>query len=158
MHSATAPRHGLSRWISIHLLSAFGWDLETAKITTQKLDDGLAVLFGVGGNIGVSIGDDGVFIVDDQFPALMPKIKAAIGELGGEGVDFAVTTHWHFDHAEGNLALGPEGTWLVAHENSREMMKDDHVINLVVAAYEQKGLPGKRLARHYLQQRYAVSP
>jgi cyclase len=107
------------------LMSAFGWDLNSTDITTQKLDNGLAVLFGVGGNIGVSTGEDGVFIVDDQFPVLMPKIKQAIGKLGGKGVDFAVTTHWHFDHAEGNLVLGPEGTWLVAHENSREMMKED---------------------------------
>jgi cyclase len=123
------------------LMSAFGWDLNSTDITTQKLDKGLAVLFGAGGNIGVSTGEDGVFIVDDQFPVLMPKIKQAIGKLGGKGVDFAVTTHWHFDHAEGNLVLGPEGTWLVAHENSREMMKKDHVINLVVAAYDQKAYP-----------------
>ena len=123
------------------LTSAFGWDLENAKITTQKIADNLYVLFGIGGNIAVSLGEDGVFIVDDQFPQVMPKIKEAISEIGGGDINFAVTTHWHFDHAEGNLTLGPEGTWLVAHQNSREMMKDDHVINLVLAAYEQKAYP-----------------
>ena len=122
------------------LMTEFGWDVNM-EVTTQKITDDLYVLFGLGGNIAVNIGEDGVFIVDDQFPVVMPKIKEAIGELGGDGIDFAVTTHWHFDHAEGNLALGPAGTWLVAHENSREMMKTDHVINLVVAAYEQKAYP-----------------
>ncbi|NND81761.1 MAG: MBL fold metallo-hydrolase [Gammaproteobacteria bacterium] len=127
------------------LTSAFGWDIENAEITTQKVTDNLYVLFGTGGNIAVSVGGDGVFIVDDQFPTLMPKIQAAIAKLGGEGVDFAVNTHWHFDHAEGNLALGPQGTYLVAQENSRTMMTGDHVINLVGAAYEQKAYPDDAL-------------
>lgn len=120
---------------------AFNWDLEGAEIRTQKVVDGLYVLFGVGGNIAVNIGNDGVLIVDDQFPQLMPKIKDAIAKMGGKEIDFAVTTHWHFDHADGNLTLGQEGTWLVAQENSRAMMQDDHTINLVFAAVEQKAYP-----------------
>ena len=122
------------------LAGAFAWDFD-ADIGVEKVTDDLYVLFGVGGNVGVSVGADGVFIVDDQFPQVMPKIKAAIAGLGGQDIDFAVTTHWHFDHAEGNLTLGPEGTWLVAHENSREMMKEDRLINLVQFAYEQKAYP-----------------
>ena len=122
------------------LMMEFGWDVNV-DIETQKVTDDLYVLFGMGGNIGVNIGEDGVFIVDDQFPVVMPKIRKAIKELGGDDIDFAVTTHWHFDHAEGNVALGPAGTWLIAHENSREMMKTDHVINLVVTAYEQEAYP-----------------
>jgi len=123
------------------LITAFGWDLDKVEIKTEKVADDLYVLFGAGGNIAVNVGEDGVLIVDDQFPQLMPKIKAAIADLGGEGIDFAVTTHWHFDHAEGNLALGPEGTWLVAQENSREMMKEDRLINLVMTAYRQEAYP-----------------
>jgi cyclase len=123
------------------LLEVFNWDLKGAKITSQKITDNLYVLFGLGGNIAVSVGEDGVLIVDDQFPELIPDIKLAIQKLGGRGVDFAVNTHWHFDHAEGNLALGPEDTWLVSQANSRAMMLDDHVINLVVASYDQKAYP-----------------
>jgi cyclase len=123
------------------LLEAFSWDLKGAKITTQKVTDNLYVLFGLGGNIAVSVGEDGVLIVDDQFPELIPDIKSAIQDLGGRSVDFAVNTHWHFDHAEGNLALGPEGTWLVSQANSRAMMLEDHVINLVVSSYNQKAYP-----------------
>ncbi|MDG1444397.1 MAG: MBL fold metallo-hydrolase [Pseudomonadales bacterium] len=128
------------------LMTAFGWDLSNATINTEKVGDNLHVLFGLGGNIAVSTGKDGVLIVDDQFPQLIPQIKSAIDEInvdakGDNEVDFAINTHWHFDHAEGNLALGPQGTWIVAHENSREMMKQDHVINLVVASYNQKAYP-----------------
>lgn len=123
------------------LLEAFGWNMADAEITVQRINDNFHVLFGLGGNIAVSVGDDGVLIVDDQFPALMPKIKAAIAGLGGANVDFAINTHWHFDHAEGNLALGPQGTWLVSQANSRQMMQDDHLINLVVLSYEQKAYP-----------------
>lgn len=123
------------------LLGKFGWSFDKTAITKQKITDDLYVLFGIGGNIAVNIGKDGVLIVDDQFPAMIPKVKGAIRELGGKGVNFAVTTHWHFDHAEGNLVLGPEGTWLVAQENSREMMKSDQIVNMVGLAYSQKAYP-----------------
>jgi glyoxylase-like metal-dependent hydrolase (beta-lactamase superfamily II) len=99
------------------------------------------VLFGVGGNILVSIGTNGVLIVDDQFPQMVPKYKATIGELGGGAVDFAINTHWHFDHADGNQVLGPEGTWLVSHENSREMMTKNNVINLGSQQRDQPAYP-----------------
>ncbi len=123
------------------LLAGFGWDLETAEIRTEKVADGLYVLFGMGGNIGVSIGEDGVLIVDDQFPELIPKVNAAIEALGGGAVDYAVNTHWHFDHAEGNLALGPAGTKIVAHQNAREDMARGGVINMVIAKYGQQPYP-----------------
>lgn len=127
------------------LMQAFGWDFDTAEIEVQTVSDSLYVLFGVGGNIAVSVGSDGVLMVDDQFPQLMPEILSAINKLGGEKVDFVINTHWHFDHAEGNLALGPAGTWVVSQANSRQMMQEDHIINLVVAAYEQQAYPHKAL-------------
>lgn len=123
------------------LLTAFGWDLEKAEIRVEKLDENFYVLFGLGGNIGVSVGRQGTLVVDDQFPELIPKVTKALTELGSKGIDFAINTHWHFDHAEGNLALGPAGTWLVAQENSREMMLSDNVVNLVSVKYLQKAYP-----------------
>ena len=108
------------------LMKAFGWDMDNAEIRHEKIYDGISVLFGLGGNIGVSIGDDGVFIIDDQFPQLMPKIEKVIAGLGGGDIDFAVTTHWHFDHAEGNQAFGTTGSTIIAHENSREFMKNNN--------------------------------
>ena len=127
------------------LMKAFGWDFESAEITTEKVGEHLYVLFGIGGNIAVSVGPQGVLIVDDQFPELMPRIKTAIEELGGGGVDFAINTHWHFDHAAGNVTLGAEGTWLVSQLKSREMMLDNHVIDLVALAYEQEASPPEAL-------------
>lgn len=115
--------------------------LRTTPITAEALGEGLHVLFGVGGAMIVSIGDQGVLAVDDQFPEMAPKYKEKIRELGGGAIDFVINTHWHFDHADGNQALGPEGTWIVAHENSRRMLLEDNVINLVAARREQPAYP-----------------
>ncbi len=123
------------------LAQAFGWDLYGAEISSEKVADGLYVLFGIGGNIGVSIGADGVLIVDNQFPQVMDKIEAALADIGGNGVDYAINTHWHFDHAEGNLALGPRGTTLVAHSNARADMAKGGLVNLVIAKYQQQPYP-----------------
>ena len=123
------------------LTAAFGWDLARTAITTEKATDNLYVLFGVGGKIGVSIGSDGALIVDNQFPNMMSKIDAAVIKLGGHNIDLAVSTHWHFDHAEGNLALGPKGTILVALSNARANMAAGGIINLVQSKYRQQPYP-----------------
>ena len=121
--------------------------LAATEIRSEQLGEGLWVLFGLGGNIGVSIGEQGVLIVDTQFPELVPKYRAAIEALGGDGIDFAIDTHWHYDHADGNQRLGPEGVWIIAHENSREMMARDKQINVVTRplipqpAYAPDALP-----------------
>jgi glyoxylase-like metal-dependent hydrolase (beta-lactamase superfamily II) len=104
--------------------------LAKMEIKTQKVGDGLYVMFGNGGNIGVSIGADGVLIVDDgQFPQLVPRNLEAIRSLGGHRVDLAINTHFHVDHADGNLVLGPTGTWFIAQANTREMLAKDRVVN-----------------------------
>ncbi len=123
------------------LLERFNWNFETTEVTSQEIGEGLHVLFGVGGNIAVSVGEQGVLIVDNMFPEMIPKVEAAIRELGGGGIDFAINTHWHFDHAEGNLAVGPAGTWIIAHEQSAAMMAEDNPINLVIAKYRQQAYP-----------------
>ncbi len=123
------------------LLEAFSWDFDTAEVTTEKVGDGLYVLFGLGGNIAASVGEQGVLIVDDMFPQMIPKVEKAIADVGGGAVDFAINTHWHFDHAEGNLALGPAGTRIVAHANSAAMMSRDNVLNMVRLRYNQKAYP-----------------
>ena len=114
------------------LLEGFGWDVETAEIRTEKIADGLYVLFGLGGNIAVSVGTDGVLIVDDQLPELADKIKAAIAELGSGDIAYVVNTHWHFDHADGNNALGPDGVTIISHDNARSDMADGGIINMVM--------------------------
>jgi len=104
--------------------------LATMEIKTEKVGDGLYVLFGNGGNIAVSVGQDGVLIVDDgQFNQLLPRTLEAIGDVGGHRVDLAINTHFHVDHADGNLVLGPTGTWFISHANAREMLAKDRIVN-----------------------------
>jgi len=121
--------------------NAFGWDFENTEITTETVAPGLHVLFGVGGNIMVSIGDQGVLMVDSQFPQMIPRISKKIAELGGDNIDFTINTHWHFDHADGNYQLGREGTWMVSQINSRRMLAGAHAVDLVSIMYEQPPSP-----------------
>ncbi len=120
---------------------------ELPEITTEKVGEDLYVLFGRGGNILASIGDQGVLIVDDQFPELAIKYRATIRELGGGAIDFVVNSHWHYDHADGNKVLGPEGSWIISQANSRDMMTKDNTINTVLRppvdqpAYPPPALP-----------------
>lgn len=127
------------------LLKAFQWDADKVDVRTEKIAEGFYVLFGLGGNIAVSSGEDGVLIVDDQFPEMIPRLQRAMRKQGDRKVDFAINTHWHFDHADGNKTLGANGTWLVSHSNSRRMMTRDNVVNLVSAAGLQESYPDHAL-------------
>ena len=127
------------------VLEAFGWDVAKAEVTTEEVEDGFYVLFGLGGNIAVSSGEDGVLLVDDQLPEMIPKLKKAMRKQGDRKVDFVINTHWHFDHADGNKALGKDGSWLVSHSNSRRMMLKGNVINLVLIAGVQEAYPPEAL-------------
>jgi len=70
---------------------------EEVEITTQRLSDTVSVLFGQGGNIGVSAGSDGVFIIDDQFSEYTDEIRAAIATISDQPIRYVINTHWHFD-------------------------------------------------------------
>jgi glyoxylase-like metal-dependent hydrolase (beta-lactamase superfamily II) len=98
------------------------------KITTEKLAEGIYVLFGNGGNIGVSVGSDGVFIIDDQFAPLTPAINAAIAELDPGKVRFVLNTHWHYDHVGGNENYGKTGAVIIAQDNVRARMSVPQVM------------------------------
>ncbi len=92
------------------------------EIKAEKLGDGIAVLFGAGGNIGVSYGPDGTVLIDDQFAPLTPKIQAAIAQLDAEPVKYLINTHWHGDHSGGNENFGKAGALIMAHDHVRERM------------------------------------
>ena len=97
-------------------------DWNAIQVTAQPIKPGVAVLFGNGGNIGVSYGEDGTFIVDDQYAPLAPKIQAAIAGLGASPVKYLVNTHWHFDHAGGNEPFGNAGAIIVAQSRVRDRL------------------------------------
>ena len=138
------------------LLQGFGWDVDAAEITIEQIADGLYVLFGLGGNIAVSIGPDGVLIVDDQLPELADRITSAIEDIGGGGINYIVNTHWHFDHADGNLALGPEGATIIAHRNARRDMAEGGMIDMVIAQYLQPPYPADALPKLTFRQDMAL--
>lgn len=92
------------------------------EIKTEQLTDSIAVLFGAGGNIGVSYGPDGTVLIDDQFAPLTPKIQTAIGALGADPVKYLINTHWHGDHSGGNENFGKAGALIMAHDHVRERM------------------------------------
>ena len=92
------------------------------EITTHEVAPGIYMLVGAGGNIGVSVGEDGVFMIDDQFAPLTGKITAAVAALSDRPIRFVVNTHWHYDHTGGNENLGKQGVLIVAHDNVYERM------------------------------------
>ena len=114
---------------------------EETEIRIQKITENLYLFFGLGGNIAVSIGDDGVLIVDDQIPSLIPKIKDAIKEIGGGDLVYTINTHWHFDHAEGNLALDPNITKIISQSNARDYMAKGGLIDMVANRINQEPYP-----------------
>lgn len=96
--------------------------VDTVQIRTTPLAPGVYMLTGLGGNIGLAVGDDAVFLVDDQYAPLTPKILAAIAAVSPKPVRFVLNTHWHFDHTGGNENIGRTGALVVAHENVRRRM------------------------------------
>ena len=103
-------------------LLAAAQSMQDVTIETTRLAEGVYILTGRGGNMGLSVGRDGAFLIDDQFAPLTKKILEAIGELTDEPVAFVVNTHWHGDHTGGNENLGEAGAIIVAHENVRRRM------------------------------------
>ncbi len=101
---------------------------QDVQIQTVAVAPGVHMLIGSGGNIGVSSGADGVFIIDDQYAPLTDKIVAAIRGFSDGPIRFVVNTHWHFDHVGGNENLGGMGALIVAHENVRERMSVEQVM------------------------------
>lgn len=125
----------------------YSQDFDQVEITTQHVRDNIYILFGAGGNIGVLQGEDGFVIVDDQFEPLAEKIREALAGIGPERVAYAINTHFHFDHSDGNKAFGKDGTTIVAHRNARKRLMEDLLIQvpgfdtLIQEAYPEYALP-----------------
>src|SRR5215216_3740750 len=83
-------------------------DYSKVEIKATKVAGNVYMLEGAGGNIGVSVGEDGILIVDDQFAPLADRIRAALKTLGQGKLKFILNTHWHGDHTGGNAAFSPE--------------------------------------------------
>ena len=97
-------------------------DYSKVEIKVHHVEGPIYMLEGAGGNIGVSIGDDGIVMVDDQFAPLAEKIKAALKGLSDKPIRFVLNTHYHGDHTGGNAEFGTSAT-IVAHENVRKRLE-----------------------------------
>ncbi len=106
-------------------------NFDAVEIETQYVASGVYMLIGQGGNIGLFVGDDGVFLIDDQYAPLTDKILAAIGAITSEPVRFVFNTHWHGDHTGGNENLGRAGALIVAHDNVLARLSMDQVLERV---------------------------
>jgi cyclase len=119
-------------------------NFDTVQVRATQLAPNLHVLFGAGGNIGLSSGPDGTFIVDDQFAPLTAKIVAAIRGITPSPVKFVLNTHWHGDHTGGNENFGNAGAIIVAHDNVRKRMSAEQfmaAMNQRVPAAPRAALP-----------------
>ena len=105
-------------------------DLVKSEIQTRALRGNLHVLLGYGGNIAVSTGPDGTLLVDDEYAALTPKVRAALVELRSPAVKLIVNTHWHDDQTGGNEAFARDGALIIAQENAGRRMRSDQVMSL----------------------------
>lgn len=122
----------MRRWVCLLavVLSAVGAqaqrDWSKAEVKLEKLSEGLYMLTGVGGNIAVSVGEDGVLIVDDQYAPIVPKIQEAIKGVTDQPVRFVLNTHWHGDHTGGNETFAKAKAEIIAHENVRKRLASGH--------------------------------
>lgn len=102
--------------------------LDTVQVRATHVAGNVHMLRAAGGNIGLVVGSDAVFVVDDQFAPLTAKVLAAIRAITSVPVKFVLNTHWHFDHTGGNENMGKVGALIVAHENVRRRMSTDQFI------------------------------
>jgi len=119
-------------------------DFSNVQVTPHQLSDNIYYLEGQGGNIGVSVGDDGVFIVDDQFAPLSEKILDALEGLSDKPVRFVLNTHHHGDHTGGNANMAAEGAVIVAHENVRTTLRrgfNNGDLSQALSMEQSMGLP-----------------
>src|SRR5688572_25588040 len=98
-------------------------DLSAVDIKTHEVTDAVYMLEGAGGNIGVFVGEDGVFLVDDQFAPLTDKIVAAIQKVSDKNIRFLINTHIHPDHTGGNENFGKRGVLIVGHDHIRSRLQ-----------------------------------
>ena len=105
-------------------------DFSKVEIKVTKVAGTIYMLQGMGGNIGVCAGDDGILIVDDQYAPLADKIKAALKGITDKPVKFVLNTHWHGDHTGGNPFFGDTAP-IIAHENVRKRLQSGGNITLL---------------------------
>lgn len=99
-------------------------DYSNIEVVANHVQGNYYYLEGAGGNIGISVGDDGVIMIDDQFAPLTDKILAAIRTVSDGAIRFVINTHVHPDHTGGNENLGNMGLMILARDEVRVRLAD----------------------------------
>ncbi|WP_242092654.1 MBL fold metallo-hydrolase [Aestuariivivens sediminicola] len=131
----------LFRTITPFLLLLFfttGAQNNAVVIKTLKMAEHIYMLEGQGGNIGISVGDEGVLMIDSQFAHVTPKIREAIRALSDKPIKFLVNTHHHGDHSGGNSNIAKGNTTIIAHDNVRWRIEHQEKDALPVITYSDK--------------------
>lgn len=115
----------LLRLVLISSLSLPLMAADAPKVTVQKLSDSVYMLTGRGGNLGFSIGEDGIVIIDDQFDNMATPIMSAIRKISDKPIRIVLNTHWHGDHTGGNVKMQQQGAVIIAQENVRKRLTRD---------------------------------
>ncbi len=111
------------------LLLSSATHADETPVTAEKLSDSVYVLFGQGGNIAASVGEDGIYIIDDQFAKLSNDIKKTISDLKPGSAEFVINTHHHGDHTGGNENFAKAGAHVIAHDNVHKRLEEKHGAN-----------------------------
>jgi cyclase len=98
------------------------------QVRVERVAPGVAVLFGRGGNIGVSYGADGNILIDDQYAPATEAVVAAVRTLDADPIRFVINTHWHGDHTGGNENVARTGAVIIAHHNVRRRMTMEQLV------------------------------
>jgi cyclase len=112
------------------------------KVEANQLSDNIYMITGKGGNMGLLTGEEGSFLVDDQFAPLTEQIIEVVKSVGGDVPRFLINTHFHGDHSGGNENLGKAGTLIMAHHAVRERL----VNGSYIGAFGMKSGPADKAA------------
>ena len=118
-----ASATGLTLAMTCAATQAAGQGMDSVRIRVVPVASGIHMLMGSGGNIGVSSGSDGVFVIDDEYAPLTERIVAAIRTFSDGPIRFLINTHWHGDHTGGNGNFAEQGVVIFAQDNVRERLR-----------------------------------
>ena len=114
------------------------------SVESVRVTDGIYMLVGAGGNIGIMVGEDGVIMIDDQYASANSAILKAVADITDKPVKFLLNTHWHADHTGGNELMGKAGSIIIAHDNVRKTLSEKQFIEFFDRSVEplnKEGLP-----------------
>ncbi len=114
------------------------------EFSTFQLSDTVYMLKGQGGNVGISAGEDGLYIIDDQVRPVTAQLLQALRKISDKPIRFVINTHYHADHTGGNETIGKAGAVIIAHDNNRKRMSTEQVSNFTkqtTPPYAKAALP-----------------